>query len=113
MKLIRVLRRSNTVSKNILLFADGTGNEGGLLPDESRTNIYKLYCATRNGPDASIDPRTQIAFYLHGIGTPTPGKSPRKFRQILEQMFGVGLGNRITDGYSRCDRLGTFIQERL
>jgi uncharacterized protein (DUF2235 family) len=88
------------VSKNILLFADGTGNEGGLLPDESRTNVYKLYCATRNGPDSSIDPRTQIAFYLHGIGTPTPGKSPRKFRQILEQMFGVGLGSRITDGYA-------------
>jgi uncharacterized protein (DUF2235 family) len=30
-----------TVAKNILLFADGTGNEGGLLPDESRTNVYK------------------------------------------------------------------------
>jgi hypothetical protein len=25
--------------KNILVFADGTGNEGGLLPDESRTNV--------------------------------------------------------------------------
>jgi uncharacterized protein (DUF2235 family) len=88
------------VSKNILLFADGTGNEGGLLPDESRTNVYKLYRATRNGRDSSIDPRTQVAFYLHGIGTPTPGKSPRRFRQIFEQMFGVGLGSRITDGYA-------------
>jgi hypothetical protein len=37
--------------KNILVFADGTGNEGGLLPDESRTNVYKLYAATRTGPD--------------------------------------------------------------
>ena len=27
--------------RNILVFADGTGNEGGLLPDESRTNVYK------------------------------------------------------------------------
>jgi uncharacterized protein (DUF2235 family) len=88
------------VSKNILVFADGTGNEGGILPDENRTNVYKLYRATRNGSDSSIDPRTQIAFYLHGIGTPTPGKSPRRFRQTLEQMFGVGLGNRISDGYA-------------
>jgi hypothetical protein len=30
------------MGKNILIFADGTGNEGGLLPDESRTNVYKL-----------------------------------------------------------------------
>jgi uncharacterized protein (DUF2235 family) len=88
------------MAKNILLFADGTGNEGGLLPDESRTNIYKLYRATRNGPDTSIDPRKQIAFYLHGIGTPTPGQSPRKLKQIFEQMFGGGLGSRITDGYA-------------
>jgi len=43
------------VSKNILLFADGTGNEGGLLPDESRTNVYKLYRATRN--DSILAPR--------------------------------------------------------
>ena len=47
------------MAKNILLFADGTGNVGGLLPDESRTNIYKLYRATRNGPDAE---RTIWAF---------------------------------------------------
>ena len=88
------------MAKNILLFADGTGNEGGLLPDESRTNVYKLYRATRNGPDTSIDPRKQIAFYLHGIGTPTPGQSPRKFKQPFEQMFGSGLSSRIIEGYA-------------
>jgi uncharacterized protein (DUF2235 family) len=88
------------MAKNILLFADGTGNEGGLLPDESRTNVYKLYRATRNGPDTSIDPRKQIAFYLHGIGTPTPGQSPRKFKQIFEQMFGGGISSRIVEGYA-------------
>jgi hypothetical protein len=27
------------MSKNILVFADGTGNEEGMLPDESRTNV--------------------------------------------------------------------------
>jgi uncharacterized protein (DUF2235 family) len=74
------------MAKNILLFVDGTGNVGGLLPDESRTNVYKLYRATRNGPDTSIDPLRQIAFYVHGIGTPTPGQSPRKLRQTFEQI---------------------------
>jgi uncharacterized protein (DUF2235 family) len=88
------------LAKNILLFTDGTGNEGGLLPDESRTNVYKLYRATRNGPDTRIDPRKQIAFYLHGIGTPTPGEKPRKLRQTWEQMFGGGLASRIIDGYA-------------
>jgi hypothetical protein len=31
--------KEGQLAKNILLFADGTGNEGGLLPDESRTNV--------------------------------------------------------------------------
>lgn len=94
------LETEDTVAKNILVFADGTGNEGGLLPDESRTNVYKLFRATRNGPDSGIDPRKQVAFYLHEIGTPTPGGSPRKIRQSFEQMFGGGLGSRITDSYA-------------
>jgi uncharacterized protein (DUF2235 family) len=90
------------MAKNILLFADGTGNEGGLLPDESRTNVYKLYRASRNGPDSSIDPRRQVAFYLHGIGTPVLGQSSRwqRARQAIEQMFGGGLTSRIIDGYA-------------
>jgi uncharacterized protein (DUF2235 family) len=90
------------MAKNILVFADGTGNEGGLLPDESRTNVYKLYRATRNGPDLKIDPRKQIAFYLHGIGTPTPGLSSRwqRIREAIEQMIGGGLTGRIIDGYA-------------
>src|SRR5260370_14983077 len=88
------------MAKIILLLADGTGNEGGLLRDESRRNVYKVYRAPRHGPDTSNDPGQQIAFYLHGIGTPTPGQSPRKLKQIFEQMFGGGLGSRITDGYA-------------
>ena len=51
------------MARNILIFADGTGNEGGLIPDESRTNVYKLYRATRTGPDLNVGPSRQIAFY--------------------------------------------------
>jgi hypothetical protein len=58
--------------KNILVFIDGTGNEGGVLPDESRTNVYKLYRATRSGPDSVVDLSRQLAFYVHGIGTLEP-----------------------------------------
>ena len=48
------------MGRNILIFADGTGNEGGLLPDESRTNVYKLYRATRVDSDSSIEPANSI-----------------------------------------------------
>src|SRR5450759_4545791 len=88
--------------KNILIFSDGTGNEGGLLPDESRTNVYKLYRATRTGPDSTVVPSKQITFYIHGIGT-TPAGHHRRFewvRSTTEQMFGGGLTRRIIDGYA-------------
>jgi uncharacterized protein (DUF2235 family) len=87
------------MAKNILVFVDGTGNEGGILPDESRTNVYKLYRATRSGPDSTVDPLKQIAFYIHGIGTPEPGKS-YTLRDYMDQMFGGGLTKRIIDGYA-------------
>jgi uncharacterized protein (DUF2235 family) len=89
------------MSKNILIFADGTGNEGGLLPDESRTNVYKLFRATRTGPDSIIDPSKQIAFYIHGVGTPASGHSnwwTRKW-EGLESAIGMGLTRQIVDCY--------------
>jgi hypothetical protein len=41
--------------KNILIFSDGTGHAGGLTPDQNVSNIYKLYRATRCGPENAID----------------------------------------------------------
>ena len=40
------------MARNILIFSDGTGQVGGYEFDEDRTNVYKLYRATRVGPDA-------------------------------------------------------------
>ena len=91
------------MAKNILIFADGTGNEGGLLPDESRTNVYKLFRATRTGPDSPIDPAKQIAFYISGIGTYAPGENPSLAKRIwsgLQEAVGGGLTHRIIDGYA-------------
>ena len=88
--------------RNILVFADGTANEGGLLPDENRTNVYKLFRVTRVTPETSIDPTQQIAFYVSGIGTPSPGKPPTWHQWIqegIDQMFGVGLGHKIVECY--------------
>jgi uncharacterized protein (DUF2235 family) len=90
------------MARNILIFADGTGNEGGLIPDESRTNVYKLYRATRTGADSSIDPNRQIAFYIRGIGTPTPGNFQlvRGIYEGLQQTIGGGLTARIAECYA-------------
>lgn len=87
--------------KNILIFADGTGNEGGLLPDESRTNVYKLFRATRTGPDSIIDPAEQIAFYVQGIGTPVSGHTTfaARARYAAQQMFGFGFTSRVIECY--------------
>jgi uncharacterized protein (DUF2235 family) len=89
------------MSRNILIFADGTGNEGGLIPDESRTNVYKLYRATRTGPDSNIDPNRQIAFYIRGVGTPTANGVGvwRSLWEVSQQMIGAGLTSRIVDCY--------------
>jgi uncharacterized protein (DUF2235 family) len=88
--------------KNILIFADGTGNESGLLPDESRTNVYKLYRATRTGPDTTIDPEKQIAFYIPGVGTPgiTPPSMWKRIWKSIEQAVGGGLTTQIVDCYA-------------
>ena len=47
-------------TKNIVIFSDGTGQRGGLLFDERRSNIYKLFRATRCGPDSPINPAEQL-----------------------------------------------------
>ena len=57
------------MAKNILIFSDGTGQAGGLTPDENVSNIYKLFRATRCGPDSDIDPSEQLTFYDPGLGS--------------------------------------------
>ena len=56
------------MGKNILIFSDGTGQAGGYMPDEARSNVYKLFRATRVCPDTCIDPKLQIR---DNIGRPT------------------------------------------
>ena len=55
------------MAKNILIFSDGTGQAGGITPDENVSNIYKLFRATRCGPDSDIDPSEQVTFYDPGL----------------------------------------------
>ena len=92
------------MAKNILIYSDGTGQAGGLRPDQRLSNIYKLYRATRVGPDSPIDPDAQLAFYDAGLGT-APTSDPawvRPFtalRKIFASATGSGISRNIADCY--------------
>jgi len=92
------------MSKNILIFSDGTGQAGGLRPDQRLSNVYKLYRATRVGPDNSVNPDDQFAFYDPGLGTDVdaasvPLKIVRWVRKVASSATGTGLGRNIVDCY--------------
>ncbi len=91
--------------KNINIFSDGTGQAGGLLPDEVRTNVYKLFRATRCGPNSSIDPSRQLSFYDPGLGSQSDGGKikigfVRKVRNLVSQATGLGITDNIIDCYA-------------
>ena len=46
--------------KNICIFSDGTGQMGGIRPDQRLSNVYKMYRAMRPGPDSPISPMDQV-----------------------------------------------------
>ena len=90
--------------KNILIFSDGTGQAGGLTPDERVSNIYKLYRAARVGSESSINPAEQVAYYDAGLGSrpPSGGAFETVFRaahNFLSQATGFGLTTNIVDCY--------------
>jgi uncharacterized protein (DUF2235 family) len=97
-------------TRNIIIYSDGTGQRGGVLVDEDRSNIYKLYRATRCGPDRAVDPAEQVAFYDPGIGTLPPGSGWlasmwARLYNLISQALGLGLTGNIVDCYAAVVRL--------
>lgn len=90
--------------KNIVIFSDGTGQAGGLKPDQNLSNIYKLYRASRPGPESPTNPMHQVAVYDAGLGTENDeGKIPfrpiQKFRKLWSGSTGTGISRNIADCY--------------
>lgn len=75
------------MSKNIILFADGTGNKGGYTPD---SNVYKTYNAIK----LHGSPKKQITFYDDGIGT-----QKNKYLRGLSGALGFGFRTNVRDLY--------------
>jgi hypothetical protein len=90
--------------KNIVVFSDGTGQEGGLREEQRLSNVYKLYRVCRVGPDSGIDPKEQVAFYDPGLGTDGSATgfvaAYRKLQKLLSSVTGLGITKNIADCYA-------------
>lgn len=87
--------------KTILIFSDGTGQIGGLRPDQRLSNIYKMYRAMRPGPDSPIMPHEQVAFYDPGLGAgEVGGLTFRRLRNVLAAAVGLGIDENVIDCYA-------------
>lgn len=98
------------MGKNVVIFSDGTGNSSGIYLDENRTNIYKLYRATRVGPTSAIKPGEQVAFYDPGVGTSPPNAGIiREWYSwgvdLIGKITGLGLTDNVVDCYAALIRL--------
>jgi uncharacterized protein (DUF2235 family) len=98
------------MARNILIFSDGTGQVGGYDFDEDRTNVYKLFRATRVCPDSCIDPNEQAAFYDPGLGSRGQGgfllgRLARWIYRKVSQATGLGITHNIIDCYAALIRL--------
>jgi Uncharacterized alpha/beta hydrolase domain (DUF2235) len=102
--------RESKMAKNIIIFSDGTGQVRGITFDEIRTNVYKLYRGCRVGPDSSIDPAEQVAFYDPGLGSSADGGHlhgtlSRQLYNLASKATGLGITANIVDCYAALIRL--------
>ncbi|QOZ33260.1 DUF2235 domain-containing protein [Bradyrhizobium sp. CCBAU 53421] len=92
------------MAKNIVVYSDGTGQDGGVRPEQRVSNVYKMYRASRTGPENPIDPHEQVAFYDPGLGTDigaTALSAPWRFVQkLLGSVIGNGIVKNIADCYA-------------
>jgi Uncharacterized alpha/beta hydrolase domain (DUF2235) len=85
------------------LSSSQTGQDGGVRPEQTMSNVYKLYRACRVGPENAVNPREQVAFYDPGLGTDigaTALTAPVRFVQkMLASVTGRGITTNIADCY--------------
>ena len=90
--------------KNIVVYSDGTGQDGGVRPEQRVSNIYKMFRASRVSFDNAIDPREQVTMYDAGLGTDvgaTALTAPVRFVQkLLSSIDGRGITANIADCYA-------------
>jgi uncharacterized protein (DUF2235 family) len=92
------------MSKNIVVYSDGTGQDGGIRPEQRVSNIYKMYRGSRVSFENAIDPAAQVTMYDPGLGTDigaTALTAPRRFLQkLISSIDGRGITTNIIDCYT-------------
>lgn len=85
----------NNKPKNIILCADGTGNQGGYTPD---SNVYKVYKGVEkylsDEEQEQFGVAEQVVFYDNGVGTNT-----NKYLRAISGGLGFGFGQNVRDLY--------------
>jgi len=89
--------------KNIVVYSDGTGQDGGVRPEQRISNVYKMYRASRVHPDNAIDPAEQGCFYDPGLGTDSDVDGLlgiiRTGQKFLQSVTGRGITKNMADCY--------------
>jgi uncharacterized protein (DUF2235 family) len=88
--------------KNIVIFSDGTGQDGGVRPEQRVSNVYKLYRASRISPENSIDPGEQVTFYDPGLGTDIGATALTAPVRIVQKLLASVTGRGITRNIAEC-----------
>ena len=91
------------MGKNICVFSDGTGQAGGVRPEQRLSNVYKIYRAARVDPSNLIDPAEQVCFYDPGLGTDDDIRGGiTGVRRKLDKLFSSATGRGITHNIIDC-----------
>jgi uncharacterized protein (DUF2235 family) len=94
---------NNPDGRNILIFSNGTGQDGGVRPDQRMSNIYKLFRPARVSPDTAIDPSRQLVFYDPGLGTDADARGFTALKRFIVKLLSSVTGRGITINIADCD----------
>jgi uncharacterized protein (DUF2235 family) len=95
-------QEGRTVVKNIVVYSDGTGQDGGVRIEQRFSNIWKMYRASRTGFDSAIDPREQVVFYDPGLGTESSKTALSSPIRVLQKLLASATGRGITTNIADC-----------
>lgn len=90
------------MAKNIVVYSDGTGQDGGVRPEQRISNVYKMYRASRVHPDNAISPAEQVAFYDPGLGTDIGATAMTAPVRFIQKLLGSVTGRGITRNIAEC-----------
>lgn len=89
--------------KNIVVYSDGTGQDGGVRVEQRISNVFKMYRASRIHPDNEVNPTEQVCFYDPGLGTDIGARGltgiMRRIDKLLQSVTGRGITRNMADCY--------------